>query len=114
MYYFYLYFTVTQSAATPSLGTLYLRGSFVGFDEKFYVDAVDSVGRLFFDPAPTLQSSSLIKCSYEFTSNVVEASLATNNNLKARNNKGIIREGTIDKTTINDLIDGVDAYVNLS
>lgn len=114
MYYFYLYFTVTQSAATPSLGTLYLRGSFVGFDEKFSVDAVDSVGRLFYDPAPTLQSSSLIKCSYEFTSNVVEASLATYNNLKARNNKGIIREGTINKIMINDLIDGVDAYVNLS
>jgi hypothetical protein len=108
------YFTVTQSAATPSLGTLYLRGSFVGFDEKFSVDAVDSVGRLFYDPAPTLQSSSLIKCSYEFTSNVVEASLATYNNLKARNNKGIIREGTINKIMINDLIDGVDAYVNLS
>lgn len=106
--------TVTQSAATPSLGTLYLRGSFVGFDEKFSVDAVDSVGRLFYDPAPTLQSSSLIKCSYEFTSKVVEASLATYNNLKARNNKEIIRKGTIDKIMINDLIDGVDAYVKLS
>lgn len=107
-------FTVIQSAATPSLGTLYLRGSFVGFDEKFSVDAVDSVGRLFYDSAPTLQSSSLIKCSYEFTFNVVEASLATYNNLKARNNKGIIREGTINKIMINDLIDGVDVYVNLS
>lgn len=75
---------------------------------------MDSEGRMFSDPVPTLQSSSLIKCSYEFTSKVVIATLAASNNLKAKNNAGIIKTGTINKININDLNDGVDVYVNLT
>lgn len=106
--------TVIQSAAAPTLGTLYLRGDFGGFDEYFSVYVLDSDGRFVSDPAPTIQSSSLIKCSYEFTSKVVTTTLTAFNNLKANNNAGIIRTGTINKINTNDLIDGVDVYVNLS
>lgn len=110
----YFYITVIQSAAAPTLGTLYLRGDFGGFDEYLSVYALDSAGRFVSDPAPMIQSSSLIKCSYEFTSKVVTTTLAAFGNLKANNNAGTIRTGTINKINTNDLVDGVNVYVNLS
>lgn len=106
--------TITQSAAAPTLGTLYLRGDFERFDEHLSVYVLNSDGGFVYDPAPTIQSSSLIKCSYEFASKVVKTTLPTSPNLKANNNAGIIRTGTIFKINKNDLADGVDVYVSLS